>query len=252
STYGDRDHAPLDETLADGEEIVLSAVEREGKILVPSFAIGRTQQLMYHMAGLFTIGKIDPFPVYVDSPMAIRATEIYRQHIYLFDKEATRRIDSGRLARGLETITPTPTVAESRAINDAPNPSMVIASSGMCTGGRILHHLRNNLWRPETTVLLVGYQAVGTLGRQLVDGAETVRIFGDTIRVKADVRQMNGLSAHAGQSDLLRWFDVMAGSRPRVILTHGEERQRETLAGLIEERYGLTPALPMHGDQIEF
>jgi metallo-beta-lactamase family protein len=252
STYGDRDHAPLDETLAEGEEIVLSAAEREGKILVPSFAIGRTQQLMYHMAGLFTSGKIDPFPVYVDSPMAIRATEIYRQHIYLFDKEATRRIDSGRLARGLETITPTPTVAESRAINDAPNPSMVIASSGMCTGGRILHHLRNNLWRPETTVLLVGYQAVGTLGRQLVDGAETVRIFGDTIRVKADVRQMNGLSAHAGQSDLLRWFDVMAGSRPRVILTHGEERQRETLAGLIEDRYGLTPALPMHGDQIEF
>jgi metallo-beta-lactamase family protein len=251
TTYGDRDHPPLEDTLAAGERIVLDAAAREGRILVPSFAIGRTQQIMYHMAGLFTSGRLEPFPVYVDSPMANEATEVYREHIYLFDKEATQRIESGRLARGLETIVPTSTVEQSRAINKAPNPSMVIASSGMCSGGRILHHLRHNLWRPDTTVLLVGYQAVGTLGRQLADGADTVRIFGEPIKVNAEIHQMGGLSAHAGQSDLLRWFDVTARSKPKVILTHGEERQRRTMAGLIKDRYGLSSILPFYGDQIE-
>ena len=251
STYGDRDHSPLNETLDEAEKIVRQAVKRKGKILVPAFAIGRTQQLMYHMAALFSSGTIDPFPVYVDSPMAAKATEVYRDNVDLFDEEAVEMMRSGRLAAGLETIEATSSVAESRAINDAPNPCMVIATSGMCNGGRILHHLRHNLWRPETTVLLVGYQAVGTLGRRLADGAETVRIFGDTIKVNADVHQMGGLSAHAGQSDLLRWFDVVAGSRPRVILTHGEARQRKTLAGLIYERYGLPLHTPMQGEHIE-
>jgi metallo-beta-lactamase family protein len=251
STYGDRDHPPLEETLDEGEAIVRQAVKRKGKILVPAFAIGRTQQLMYHMASLFSSGTIEPFPVYVDSPMAAKATEVYRQNVELFDEEALEMYESGRLALGLETIKATPSVPESMAINDAPNPCMVIATSGMCNGGRILHHLRHNIERPETTIVLVGYQAVGTLGRELADGAETIRIWGDTFKVNADVHQMGGLSAHAGQSDLLRWFDELAGSRPRVILTHGEAEQRETLAGLIEARYGLTPALPMLGDQIE-
>lgn len=251
STYGNRDHPPLEETLDEGEAIVRRAVTRKGKILVPAFAIGRSQQLMYHMAALFASGTIEPFPVYVDSPMAAKATEVYRQNVELFDEEALEMIESGRLALGLDTIQATSSVAESKAINDTPNPCMVIATSGMCTGGRILHHLRHNLWRPETTVILVGYQAVGTLGRQLADGADKVRIWGDTIKVNAEIHQMGGLSAHAGQSDLLRWFDELAGSRPRVILTHGEAEQRETLAGLIEARYGLSPTLPMYGDQIE-
>ena len=251
STYGNRDHPPLEETLDEGEAIVRRAVMRKGKILVPAFAIGRSQQLMYHMAALFASGTIEPFPVYVDSPMAAKATEVYRQNVELFDEEALEMIESGRLALGLDTIQATSSVAESKAINDTPNPCMVIATSGMCTGGRILHHLRHNLWRPETTVILVGYQAVGTLGRQLADGADKVRIWGDTIKVNAEIHQMGGLSAHAGQSDLLRWFDELAGSRPRVILTHGEAEQRETLAGLIEARYGLSPTLPMYGDQIE-
>jgi metallo-beta-lactamase family protein len=251
STYGDRDHPLLARTLDEGEEIVRQAVERKGKILVPAFAIGRTQQLMYHMAALFSSGTIEPFPVFVDSPMAAKATAVYRENTELFDEEAIEMMESGRLALGLQTIKSTPSVAESKAINNAPNPSMVIATSGMCTGGRILHHLRHNLWRPQTTVILVGYQAVGTLGRRLADGADKVRIWGDTIQVKADVRQLFGFSGHAGQSDLMRWFDVVARSRPKVILTHGESRQRETLAALIEEHYGVESLLPFHGDEIE-
>ena len=241
----------MSKTLDEGEAIVREAVTRKGKILVPAFAIGRTQQLMYHMAALFTSGTIEPFPVFVDSPMAAKATEVYGDNVELFDEEALEMIESGRLALGLDTIKATPSVAESKAINNAPNPCMVIATSGMCNGGRILHHLRHNLGRPETTILLVGYQAVGTLGRQLADGAEKVRIWGDSFQVKAQVHQMGGLSAHAGQSDLLRWFDELAGSRPRVILTHGESEQRETLAGLIKERSGLSPTLPMHEESIE-
>ncbi|MFN2135703.1 MAG: MBL fold metallo-hydrolase RNA specificity domain-containing protein [Candidatus Promineifilaceae bacterium] len=250
STYGNRDHKPLAETLDEGEAIVRKAVEQNGKILVPAFAIGRTQQLAYHMAALFSSGTIEPFPVYIDSPMAIRATEVYRQHTELFDEEAMAMLESGRLALGLETITPTSTAAESKAINDAPNPCMVIATSGMCTGGRILHHLRHNLWRPETTIVLVGYQAEGTLGRALAEGADRVFIWGDEIRVNASVQQMGGLSAHAGQSDLLRWFDRVADSQPRLVLTHGEAVQRETLAAHIQERYGITAELPFHGDAI--
>lgn len=250
STYGNRDHPPLSATLDEGEEIVRQAAKRKGRILVPAFAIGRTQQLMYHMAALFASGTIEPFAVYVDSPMAVKATEVYGQQVALFDEEALEMLRSGRLALGLETIVPTPSVAESKAINDAPNPSMVIATSGMCNGGRILHHLRHNLWRPETTVILVGYQAVGTLGRVLADGADTVRIWGDTIKVNAAVHQMGGLSAHAGQSDLLRWFDVLAAARPRLVLTHGEAEQRQALAGLIEKRHGIKAHLPFQGDAV--
>jgi metallo-beta-lactamase family protein len=250
STYGNRDHQPLAQTLDEGEALVRRAVERQGKILVPAFAIGRTQQLMYHMVALFSSGTIEPFPVFVDSPMAAKATAVYGEHLALFDEEALAMLESGRLATGLETITPTPSVAESKAINNAPDPSMVIATSGMCTGGRILHHLRHNLWRPETTVILVGYQAAGTLGRALADGAEHVTIWGDKIVVNADVHQMGGLSAHAGQSDLLRWFDVVAPSQPRLVLTHGEAVQRETLAAIIRERYGITAALPFQGDSV--
>lgn len=251
STYGDRDHPPLAETLAEGREIVLEAAGRQGKILVPAFAVGRTQQLMYHMVQLFATGDVDPFPIYIDSPMAIQATDVYRNNTDLFDEEAAQMRDSGQLALGMEYMMPTPSVEDSRAINNAPTPCMVIATSGMCTGGRILHHLRHNLWRPETTVILVGYQAVGTLGRQLVDGAETVQIFGDTIRVNAAIHNLGGLSAHAGQTDLLKWFAEIAGSRPRLVLTHGESRQRETLASLIKERHGLDAALPWLGDTIE-
>jgi metallo-beta-lactamase family protein len=250
STYGDRSHPPLRETLDEGEHIVRAAVERQGMILVPSFAIGRTQQLMYHMAALFTSGTIEPFPVYVDSPMAAKATRVYADNIELFDKEALEMLESGRLQQGLKTVVPTPSVEESKAISRSPLPAMVIASSGMCSGGRIRHHLKHYLWRPETTLILVGYQAEGTLGRALADGAKTVNIFGQTVDVNASVYNMGGLSAHAGQTDLLGWFKLIARSNPRLVLTHGEDRQRETLARLIDERYGIQAELPSQGDSI--
>jgi metallo-beta-lactamase family protein len=251
STYGDREHRSLAETLAEGQEIIRDAVKKRGKILVPSFAVGRTQQLLYHLAALFHSGRVAPFPVYLDSPMAIEATRIYMRHPELYDEEATELHESGQLARDFSGVHTCQTADESRALNDLEGPILIMAGAGMCNAGRILHHLRNNLWRKETSVVIVGYQAEGTLGRQLVEGSKKVSIFGEKIAVKATVHTLGGFSAHAGQSELLDWLGTMAASRPRVILTHGEPRAQEPLAALIEQRFGLKPECPGIGDTVE-
>jgi metallo-beta-lactamase family protein len=143
------------------------------------------------------------------------------------------------------------TADESKALNDMPGTMMVIAGSGMCHAGRILHHLRNHLWDPQTNVIIVGYQGYGTLGRRLVEGEKTVKIFGEEIAVNASIHSLGGFSAHAGQTDLLKWFECAAPAKPRVVLTHGEARGREPLAKIIEQRYGLKPELPEFGAVIE-
>jgi metallo-beta-lactamase family protein len=251
STYGDRDHRSLKDTLLEGETIIRQAVQEKGKILIPSFAVGRTQQLLYYLAAAFHRGDVPKFPVFLDSPMANEATNIYMKHPELYDEEALELAKSGELKADLSHVNISTSPEESIAINDVEGPCMIIAGSGMCNAGRILHHLRHNLWMPETSVIIVGYQAEGTLGRQLVDGAKTVRIFGETIAVKAQIHLLGGLSAHAGQSDLLRWFDVVAGSKPKVVLSHGEEKGRLPLAEIISKTYGLTPVLPEYGEVIE-
>jgi metallo-beta-lactamase family protein len=147
-------------------------------------------------------------------------------------------------------IRPTQTAEESKHLNEVQGPCMIIAGSGMCNAGRIKHHLRHNLWKSETSVLIVGYQAEGTLGRKLVDGHQSVSIFGERIVVRAQIHKLGGFSAHAGQTDLLKWFNALAPDRPRVVLTHGEEKARITLAEIIRHRYGLTPYLPIYGDSI--
>jgi metallo-beta-lactamase family protein len=251
STYGDRDHRSLQDTAIQTREVVKKAVEAGGKILVPVFAVGRTQLLLYLLAGAFQRGTLPPFPIYIDSPMAIEATKIYGKHTELFDDEALAMHASGDLRENLATAQFSPTAAESRALNDLKGSCLIMAGAGMCTGGRILHHFRHNLSRPDTTVLIVGYQGHGSLGRQLVDGKKAVTIFGEKIPVRASVHTFGGLSGHAGQSDLLRWLGSFAGSRPRVFLTHGEEKGRKPLGKLIEERYQLPVEYPGLRETIE-
>jgi metallo-beta-lactamase family protein len=229
---------------------VRKAVEARGKILVPSFAVGRTQLLMYLLAGAFQRGNLPKFPIFIDSPMAIEATKIYGKNVELFDEEALAMQQSGDLMDQLDTVQFCPTAADSRALNDVPGPCLIMAGAGMCTGGRILHHFRHNLARPETTVLMVGYQSSGSLGRLLVDGKKSVSIFGERIPVRATTHTFGGLSGHAGQTDLLRWFDSMAATRPRVVLTHGEDRGRQPLGELIASRYGVPVEYPGLGDVI--
>lgn len=250
STYGDRDHKPLQETLAEFRGIIEQAVKQRSRILVPAFAVGRTQQILYHLDELFCAGAVKPFPVYLDSPMAIEATRIYRSHPDLFDDETIDLQRACDIAARHAHVKPTPTPQDSMALNDAPGPCLIMAGSGMCTAGRILHHLRHGLSSPETCVLIVGYQGEGTLGRQLVDGAGEVRIFGETKTVKARIHTLNGFSAHAGQGELLKWFRSLAPSKPQVVLTHGEARGREPLAALIREHHGLKCRLPSQGDSV--
>src|SRR5262245_36643179 len=250
STYGNRDHRSLKETAIQTREVVKKAVEEGGKILVPVFAVGRTQLLLYLLAGAFQRGTLPPFPIYIDSPMAIEATKIYGKHTELFDDEALAMHQSGELRENLETAQFCPTAADSRALNDLKGPCLIMAGAGMCTGGRILHHFRHNLSRPGTTVLIVGYQGHGSLGRMLVDGKPRVKILGESIPVRASVHTFGGLSGHAGQTDLLQWFATLAPSRPRVILTHGEERGRKTLGRIIQERHRLKVEYPKLADVI--
>jgi len=251
STYGDRDHKPIQETLAEFRGIIERAVERKARMLVPAFATGRTQQIIYHLEELFCAGKVKPFPIYLDSPMAIQATKIYRSYPDLFDDEARAMERACEFARTQRYVNPTPTAQDSMKLNDVPGPCLIMAGSGMCNGGRILHHLKHGLWRKDTSVMIVGYQGEGTLGRRLVDGAESVRIFGEEIAVNARIHTLNGFSAHAGQSELVKWFSHLAPSKPHLVLTHGEARGREPLAELIQKRFGLKATLPFQGDVVK-
>jgi len=251
STYGDRNHRSLQETALEAREIIRKAVDAKAKMLVPVFAIGRTQLLLYLLAGAFRRKTLPRFPVYVDSPMAIEATRIYGRNTELFDAEAKAMLDSGELRRGLETVRPCASAAESRALNTVAGPCMIMAGSGMCSGGRIMHHLRHNLDRPETAVLIVGYQSPGSLGRRLVDGEKKVSIFGEKVDVRASIHTLGGFSAHAGQDELLQWFASMKAARPLLILAHGEDRARKAFANRIESELGIRARSPNLGELVE-
>ena len=251
STYGDRDHRSLRETALEARGILEEAIERRAKVLVPVFAVGRTQLLLYLLAGAFRRKTLPRFPIYLDSPMAIEATKVYGRNDELFDEEARSLVKSGELLRQLSSVRFCATGEESRALNDAKGPCLIMAGNGMCTGGRILHHLRHNLFKPETAVLIVGFQSPGTVGRMLVEGAEEVRIFGQPVAVRASIHTMGGFSAHAGRRDLLEWFAAVAPSKPRLIITHGEDRARKALAQSIRKRHGIRAALPELGEVIE-
>jgi metallo-beta-lactamase family protein len=251
STYGGRDHRSFAETVAEFERIVIEAVQSGGKILVPTFAVGRAQLIMLLLAQMFRAEKVKPFPIFLDSPMAIEATNIYAKHKDIFDEEMTKFISDRPLRADLKSLKLTPTANESRAINDVTGACLVMAGAGMCNAGRIVHHLKANLWKPSTHVLIVGYQGQGSLGRLLVDGRKEVKIFGETVAVKAKIHTLGGFSAHAGQTDLLHWFSVIAPSKPRVILTHGEDDQRAALAKMIQTKFRLPSKSPAMGEVIE-
>ncbi len=251
STYGNRNHKPLEETLAEFEQIIRETLSRGGKLMVPSFAIGRTQQILYHAGEFFHQGKIKPFPVYIDSPMAIQATSIYQNHPALFDDESKQFAREGAWEELFKHVHMSETPDDSRAINQVNGSCMIIAGAGMCNAGRILHHLKNNLWKKENAVVIVGFQAQGSLGRQLVDGQRYVNIFGDRIKVKASIHTLGGFSAHAGQSELLEWFAHTLPCKPRVALTHGEDVARKALAGKIAERFSIPAILPESEQVIE-
>ncbi|HWQ93245.1 MAG TPA: MBL fold metallo-hydrolase [Clostridia bacterium] len=251
STYGDRNHRPFQETVQEFQRIIRKAVAEGGKILVPTFAVGRAQLLTILLAWMFREKVVKPFPVFLDSPMAIEAWKIYQHNQDLYDQEMHQFLRAGSIRHDLATMHASATAEDSKKINDVEGACLVMAGAGMCTAGRILHHFKQNLWKPQTHVMIVGYQARGSLGRMLVEGVKEVKLFGEKVVVKASVHTLGGFSAHAGQDDLMNWFEPLAPGKPQVILTHGEDGPRKALANLIEKRHGLKARLPALEEQIE-
>jgi metallo-beta-lactamase family protein len=251
STYGDRDHRPFDQTVNEFVKVVREATLGGGKILVPTFAVGRAQLLIGLLGWMFRKKKVQPFPVFLDSPMAIEATKIYVKHREIFDDQMKKFIAERQLRDDLVTMKATVSPQESMKINDHKGSCLVLAGAGMCNAGRILHHLKRNLWKPEARVLIVGFQGHGSLGRRILDGQPVVSIHGEKVVVRAKVHSLGGFSAHAGQRDLLKWLGAVAPSKPRVVLTHGEDKSRKALSAEIRRRYELATSLPSMGDVIE-
>ncbi len=252
STYGDRNHKSLDETIDEFERIIIDAVTKKGKIFIPSFAIGRAQQILFHLAELIRQKRIPPLPIFLDSPMGVKASAVYRKHEELYDTESSELVDSGQLYKDLGSLHSCVTADESRAINDEHGPFIVIAGSGMVTAGRIMHHLRNNIDDPNCHFIIVGYQGRGSLGRRLVDGATHVTIMGDYKPVRAQIHTLGGFSSPAGQSDLVAWYEAVAkGGQPTLFLTHGEDDARAELRDTLRDKYGVNAYLPVYSEKLK-
>ena len=245
STYGNHDHRPFDETLRELETIIRGAADGGGNILIPAFAVGRTQDLLSLLAEHYEKWRLDRWQIFLDSPMAIATTELYRRYRDL-QKEPLFSDDHRRLLRNL---TLSESTEDSMRINGIEHGAIVIAGSGMCSGGRILHHLKYNLWRRECHVVMIGFQAQGTLGRRLVDGAERVRLWQETIKVQAQIHTVGGLSAHADRTGLVAWYGGFA-SRPPVCLVHGEPGAQQTLAAALRSKFGVEARIPRRGDAL--
>ena len=233
STYGDRLHRAFDDTMQELGEVFQAAKAAQGNILIPAFTVGRTQDLLYLMAEHYDDWRLDDWHIFLDSPMGIEATAVYSQyrHLYgakLFGPDSSLpELPNYHEARSSE---------ESMRINEISRGAIIIAGSGMCSGGRIQHHLKNNIWRPECHLMIVGFQAYGTLGRRIVDGAETIRLWGDSYRVRAQVHTIGGLSAHADQADLVDWYGAFE-NRPPVFLVHGERDAQRALAQKLQSKF---------------
>jgi metallo-beta-lactamase family protein len=242
-TYGDSVHGDPEAAYATFRDVVKRTVNRGGKIIVPAFAVGRTQELVYNLNRMISENEIAPLPVYVDSPLAVNASRIFQQFSNLFDEETQQFIKEERHpALNFKGLTYINSVDESKALNNRHDPMVIISASGMAETGRILHHLRNNIENPRNTILLVSYTAPDTLGRRLAEGAPQVRIFGQLFDVKAEVASINGLSAHAGQDMLLKYAQAAQGHLKEIILVHGEQGPADTFTQKLKEA-GLGPVM---------
>ncbi|MBB3142096.1 MBL fold metallo-hydrolase RNA specificity domain-containing protein [Halomonas organivorans] len=252
STYGDRDHRPLPDTLEEFARVLDEAHADGGNVLIPAFAVGRTQEILYHLSVLYHEGRLHQQMVFLDSPMAIRVTELYARKHKALDPDDLRVLNvaaHGDPGQYLPILRLTRSVEESMAINRIHGGAIIIAGAGMCNGGRIVHHLRYNLERPSTRLVIVGFQARGTLGRQLVEGAERVRVLGEELAVKARVHTLGGFSAHAGQSELIGWAGAFR-DHPRFYLVHGEPEAQRALQAALEEA-GIQAEIPAYRQRIE-
>lgn len=250
STYGDRRHEGSSDIKGKLCEIINSTVEKAGNVIIPSFAVERAQELMYYLSELLHEDCIPHLLTFVDSPMAINVTEVFKRHQGYFDEETLKLIKEGNSPFYFSTLKLTRSVPESKGINHIKASCIIVAGSGMCTGGRIKYHLANNISRPESTVLFVGYQARGTLGREIIDGADKVRIHGQVHPVKAKIVRIDGFSAHADQSELLRWLSGFRVQPKHLFVVHGEQHIPELFAKKIQENHDWSVSVPQYLDKV--
>ena len=250
STYGDRHHEDSSDITNRLSDVIAHTEQKGGNVVIPSFAIERAQELLYHLNELLREDRIPHLVTFVDSPMAINVTEVFKHHPQYFDAEMLGLVTSGNSPFYFSTLRLTRSTEESKAINHIRGSSIIIAGSGMCTGGRIKHHLVNNISRPESTILFVGYQAKGTLGRKIVKGAKTIRIHGVMHSVKANIVQIDGFSAHADQGELLGWLSGLKSPTRRVFVVHGEDESSSTFARLVREKYGWQVSIPQYKERV--
>jgi metallo-beta-lactamase family protein len=253
STYGDRTHEEHENIDIQKQlrDCINRTVSAGGNIIIPSFALERSQELLYHLNELFLRKEIPPLIVFLDSPMAIRITEVFKRHAELFDKDMMKRLRQGNSFFSFENLKMVQSTEESKAINNIKGSSIIIAGSGMVTGGRIKHHIVNNIKREESTILFVGYQAEGTPGRILLDGAQEIRLLGQIHPVKAHIEKIDGFSAHADRDGLLEWLADIRVPPRCVFVTHGEEKAATSFAELLNEKTGWTIKVPQYKDTVE-
>jgi metallo-beta-lactamase family protein len=249
-TYGDRLHRSWESTMQEMQEILDSAAQSGGNVLIPAFAVGRTQDLLYCFGRNFQQWEMKHWSIYLDSPMAIEATEVYSRHPDLYDAEARHFYSGGQKPFSPANLHLSRTTEQSMAINRIRGGAIIIAGSGMCDGGRIKHHFKHNIWRNNCHVIMVGYQAEGTLGRRLVEGARHIRLWGETVTVAAHIHTLGGFSAHADQQGLLDWYGGFK-SRPPLVLVHGEEQAREGLSLQIKKHHAARVIRPEYGQTLE-
>jgi metallo-beta-lactamase family protein len=253
ATYGDRTHEEHKNTDIQKQlrDCINRTVSAGGNIVVPSFALERSQEMLYHLNELFLRKEIPPLLVFLDSPMAIRITEVFKHHAELFDQEMMQRLRQGNSFFNFENLEIVESGEGSRAINDVKESCIIIAGSGMVNGGRVKHHIVNNIRRPESTILFIGYQAEGTPGRILLDGAQEIRLLGQIYPVKAHIEKIDGFSAHADRDGLLAWLADIRVPPRCVFVTHGEEKAATSFANLLKEKTGWMVEVPKYEDTVE-
>lgn len=253
STYGDRIHEEHEDSEKEAvlAKVINDTISRGGNVVIPAFAVGRTQMLLYYIRNLIDDKRIPSVPVIIDSPMAISATDVFLRHPEEYDVEAKRIIYDDKEHPFLMTnLQFAKSPDESKAINFMEEPVIIISASGMADAGRILHHLKHNLWKPEASVVLVGYQAQGSLGKRLLEGVKRVRIMGEQIRVHAEIHNLDGFSAHADKEQLLEWLSGFKKKPAAMFITHGEQHMSLPFAKTVEEQFGVTALVPQYGDLI--
>ena len=244
STYGNRLHKSREETVQELLRIVQEAIKHQAKVVIPAFAVERTQDIIYTLGQSIKKGSIPSIPIYIDSPLAISATEIFKRNSDCFDQETKALLSGGKNPLAFPEIIYTQKTEESKAINEDTRPGIIVSASGMCEAGRIQHHLKHHLWREDSHIVIIGYQAEGTIGRRIVDGAKTVRLFGEEIAVKAHIHTLGGFSAHADQKGLLEWLSHLNNPELEVFVNHGEEKISMELSKLIRQRFHLKTIVP--------